>query len=204
MGLTLSEGLTLEKCPHCKVDRPNLRKVYNVDTSNYQGTDQKIWGVYVCSRCGRLVTAAARQWNQPVMEYYPKLDTIDENIPTPAKDYLEQANDTLHAPAGSILLCGSAVDSMLKLKGYKEGSLYTRINQATTEHLITKGMSDWAHKVRLGANEQRHSDEAAGLPTIEDAQHSLDFAKALGQFLFVLPSRIEKGIKATETTSPQQ
>jgi hypothetical protein len=204
VGLTLSEGLTLEKCPHCKVDMPNLRKVHNMETCNYQGNDKKTWGVYVCSRCGRLVTAAAKHWNLQVMEYYPKLDTIDENIPTPARDYLEQANDTLHAPAGSILLCGSAVDSMLKLKGYKEGSLNTRINQATNDHLITKEMSDWAHRVRLGANEQRHSDETAGLPTIENAQHSLDFAKALGQFLFVLPSRIEKGIKATEAASPQE
>jgi hypothetical protein len=129
------------------------------------------------------------------------LDQIDGTIPTPARDYLQQANDTLHAPAGCILLAASAVDSMLKLKGYKEGNLFSRINKAAKEHLITEGMSKWAHEVRLDANDQRHADENRGLPTIDDAKHTLDFAKALAQFLFVLPAKVDEGIKAA---NPEQ
>jgi hypothetical protein len=199
--ITLSENLTLDKCPHCKVDKPNLKKAHSLGTTNYQGADQKNWGIYICARCGRLVTAAARQVNGEVIEFYPRLDKIDDTIPSPAKDYLQQANDTIHAPAGSILLSGTAVDSMLKLKGYKDGNLFSRINKAAADHVITEGMSKWAHEVRLEANDQRHADENKGLPTIDDAKHSLDFAKALGQFLFVLPSKVEEGIKAA---SPQQ
>jgi len=43
-------------------------------------------------------------------------------------------------------------------------------------------------------DEERHADEAEPLPTPEEATRSLDFAMALGQFLFVLPARVQKGL----------
>ena len=51
------------------------------------------------------------------------------------------------------MLAASAVDSMLKEKGYKDGSLYKRIEQAAGDHLITAEMASWAHEVRLDAND---------------------------------------------------
>jgi hypothetical protein len=100
----------------------------------------------------------------------------------------------MHAPAGAVMLAASAVDAMLKLKGYTEGSLYTRIEQSVTDNLITKDMGQWAHYVRLDANDQRHADQAVGLPTAEDARRVIDFATALAEILFVLPSRVQRGI----------
>lgn len=93
------------------------------------------------------------------------------------------------------MLAASAVDAMLKAKDYRQGSLYARIDKAAGDHLITKEMAGWAHEVRLDANEQRHADEEVPLPTGEDARRSLDFAMALGQFMFVLPARVERGLE---------
>ncbi len=95
------------------------------------------------------------------------------------------------------MLAASAVDAMLKAKEYREGSLYARINQAATDHIITEDMARWAHHVRLGANEPRHADEEKphATPQIEAAQ-SVEFASALGHILFVLPSRVTRGLKA--------
>jgi hypothetical protein len=84
---------------------------------------------------------------------------------------------------------------MLKAKGYKEGSLYSRINKAAEDNLITKEMAEWAHEVRLDANDQRHSDDAAPLPGVDDAKRSIRFAWALAQFLFVLPATVKRGIE---------
>lgn len=194
----LSNNLELHRCPHCRIDNPNLFQVHNLETYNSQGQDRKFWMVYQCKRCGRLVTAASFSgYGREVIEYYPKFDSIDENIPSPARDYLVQAADSIHSAAGSVMLSASAIDSMLKVKGYEQGSLYERINKASEDHLITKEMATWAHKVRLDANDQRHADINAGLPSPKDAEHSLEFAKALAQFLFVLPSRIAKGIEET-------
>lgn len=83
---------------------------------------------------------------------------------------------------------------MLKLKGYSDGSLYSRIEKAAAEHIITNDMAMWAHEVRLDANDQRHADEAASLPSTDDARRVIDFAVALAEIMFVLPSKVQRGL----------
>jgi hypothetical protein len=51
----------------------------------------------------------------------------------------------------------------------------------------------WAHEIRLDANDQRHADEAQPLPDEAQAKKCLDFALALAEFLFVLPSKVQRG-----------
>ena len=60
-------------------------------------------------------------------------------------------------------------------------------------HLPWSGQA--THAVRLDANDQRHADESADLPTDKDAQRCIAFALALAEILFVLPSRIERGLR---------
>jgi hypothetical protein len=128
-----------------------------------------------------------------VTEIYPKLDRVDANVPDVAREYLRQAVESLHAPAGAVMLAASSVDAMLKSKGYKEASLYARIDKAKDDHLITTDMAAWAHEVRLDANDQRHADENTVLSTESDARRVVEFAKALAEFLFVLPARVTRG-----------
>ncbi len=92
------------------------------------------------------------------------------------------------------MLSASAVDAMLKEKGYTKDSLYKRIDQAAADHLITDAMAKWAHEIRLDANEQRHADVSATLPTDKDAKLTFDFAIAFAEYLFVLPSKVASGI----------
>ena len=141
------------------------------------------WGNYHCREgCGLEIHAM-----------WPASQEIDEAIPARAKAYLEQAVKSFQAPVGAVILAASSVDAMLKEKGLKEGSLYNRIDAAADQHLITKEMAAWAHEVRLGANDQRHADDEAPLPTLDDAERAVEFVLALAQFLFVLPSRVERG-----------
>ena len=101
-----------------------------------------------------------------------------------------------------MLQCWCSVDAMLKAKGLASGSLYARIDQAATTHLITSDMAEWAHDVRLDANDERHADDSSTLPDIAAAKRSVDFAIALGQFMFVLPSKVARG-RAAATQSAQ-
>lgn len=103
-----------------------------------------------------------------------------------------------HAPAGAVMLAASSVDAMLKAKGYSEGNLYGRIDQAASDHLITSDMAAWAHDVRLEANGQRHADSDTALPTSADASRVIDFARALAEFLFVLPARVSLGQRSED------
>ena len=140
------------------------------------------------------MTASASQFDQPLRSYFPAAQEIPTDLPQRAANYLEQAMSSIHAPAGAVMLTASAVDAMLKAKGYSEGSLYARIDKAAKDHLITEEMAKWAHAVRLDANDQRHADEAAELPTETDAKRSIDFAASLAMFLFTLPARVSKGL----------
>jgi hypothetical protein len=89
------------------------------------------------------------------------------------------------------MLCSAGVDSMLKQKGFKDGSLRARIDQAAKEHFITPDMVKWAHQVRLDATEHRHPEEG-------DAERCLSFALALAEALYVLPARVTRGIEQTK------
>ncbi len=97
-------------------------------------------------------------------------------------------------------MAGSAVDAMLKAKGFVKGSLYDRIDEALTATVLTKGMADWAHSVRLGSNRPRHADAERPHVSAAEAKQSVEFAEALGNFLFVLTARIERGIAAAAAT----
>ena len=192
---TLTPNLILPRCPHCSIANPNLAAVWQTETNNHHGSRLRRWLVYKCGSCGGLVPAAASQFGAEVLEYFPTAQSVKDDIPEKPRNLLQQALDSLHAPSGAVMLAASAVDSMLKLKGYMDGSLYSRIEKAAADHVITSDMATWAHDVRLDANDQRHADDGAPLPSEDDAQRAVDFATALAEFMFVLPSRVQKGIR---------
>lgn len=123
----------------------------------------------------------------------PSRDHDFTDWPARAATYMQQAVEVLSAPDAAVMLAGSAVDAMLKEKGYENGSVYARIEAAEGDGLLTSAMSEWAHAVRLAANNPRHSDLNSPHATRGQAKASLEFVNALGQFLFVLPARVERG-----------
>lgn len=192
--LVLTQNLLLDRCPHCSVANPNLFVQHKLNTNDHAGRSKRTWHIYTCSKCGGVVSACSRHDNNQVIDYFPRGTSVNQDIPERPRIYLQQALESMHAPAGAVMLAASAVDSMLKLKGYESGSLYARIEQAAETHLITQDMAKWAHEVRLDANDQRHSDTSAPLPSTEDASGSIGFAMALAEILFVLPSKVKRGI----------
>lgn len=191
----LTPQLILDRCPHCSVDQPSLHNVHQFESLDYRQANKRFWRVYKCSRCGGAVTAGSRAgWDMVVSEIYPTGRDVDSSLPDRAREYLEQALNSLHSPSGAVMLAASAVDAMLKARDYKAGSLYSRVDKAARDHVITADMAKWAHEVRLDANDQRHADEAAPLPTSDDATRAVDFAAALGEFMFALPARVRRGI----------
>ena len=185
--------LDLDRCPCCRIDRPSLLERAKRETLALVGGTRRFWKWYECSRCGGMVTATSAQDVGSTTAICPSPIEVDEEIPDTARSYLSQAIQSLHAPAGAVMLSASSVDAMLKAKDYRDGTLYTRINAALGDHLITEEMALWAHEVRLDSNEPRHADEESPLPTPGDATRSIDFAQALAQFLFVLPARVRRG-----------
>ncbi|MFS2179551.1 DUF4145 domain-containing protein [Rhizobium pisi] len=148
------------------------------------------------------VRAPSKVGQRPqIIALYPAEKAAHEDLPEVARKFLQQAYETLHAPDASTVMAASAVDAMLKEKGYTSGSLYQRIDQALNDNVLTQGMATWAHSVRLEANGVRHADAAKPHATPEEAAQTVEFAEALGNFLFVLTARVERGIQAARSGS---
>lgn len=197
------------RCPHCSIATPNLVAVWVSEgaTTTSDGTPTQNWGCYKCDACGSVVAARAllssktKQFETNLV--IPSAREAHEDLPSGARSYLQQAFDTLHAPDAAAVMAGSAVDAMLKAKGFSDkSSLYTRIDQALEANILTQGMAEWAHSVRLGSNRPRHADNERPHVSPEEAKQSVEFAEALGSFLFVLTAKIERGIaQAAEASS---
>lgn len=181
--------LSIDRCPRCNIASPLL---IGRRSSEMQIGDGWVANLTQCTSCSRTVMVEHR--GNSVREIFPNTDFVFQSIPDRARKYLEEAmSSAFNAPSGAVMLTASSVDWMLKEKGYKDGSLYSRIKKAADEHLITAEMMAWAHEIRIDANDQRHADETATLPTTADAEKAISFARALGEFLFELPSRVERG-----------
>ena len=190
--------LPLDRCPHCNIARPRLGRQWGpAQSQDHAGSSRRFWSTYCCDSCGGVVLVCSPgEQNADITGFWPTSSAVAEAVPPRAKEFLAQAMSSLHAPAGAVMLTASAVDAMLKDKGYKDGSLNARIDLAAKDHLITAEMAAWAHEVRLEANDQRHADESASLPDAADAKRVIEFANALAQFLYVLPARVERGRKS--------
>ena len=195
---TLDSQLQLSRCPHCNVDRPNLQEQHRVETTDYNQINRRVWKFYACARCGGIVTAAAPAQTQEVSQMFPEAKMLDESIPGKAKSYLEQALDSLHAPSGAIMLAASAIDDMLKNVGHKVGGLHDRLDQAAEANKISEKLVKWAHQIRLDPNDQKPGAKGSKLPEPEDARKTIDFALALAELLFVMPAKVQKGLKESK------
>lgn len=189
------------RCPHCAIATPLLAKMWKGRTPSSLGNVRE-WGAYACVNCGGLVCARSEEGN-PLYELHPdfvmpEAKNAHEDIPEIPRKFLQQALDTLHAPDAAAVMAGSAVDGMLKHLGYQEGSVYSRIDKALADNVLTKGMADWAHAVRLGSNRPRHADAEKPHVTRGEATQAVEFAESLGNFLFVLTAKIDRGIAAAE------
>jgi hypothetical protein len=131
----------------------------------------------------------------------PSVRDAHEDLPERARTYLQQAFETLHAPDAAAVMAGAAVDAMLKEFGLEKGSLYVRIDEAVKAHILTQAMGEWAHEVRLGSNRPRHADADNPHVSLAEAKQSVEFAEALGKFLFELTARVKRGIAAAKATS---
>lgn len=193
----------VDRCPHCSVATPLFLISWKDQTPSTLDSRQ-FWAFGSCMRCGKGVCIGSHRnydlnYNDPA-EIYPMPKRAHEDIPQTARTFLQQAYDTLHSPDAASVMAGSAVDATLKELGYTNGSVYSRIDAALSDNIITKGMADWAHAVRLGANRPRHADLEAPHTTSTEAQNSVEFAEALANFLFVLSAKITRGISAAEAS----
>lgn len=191
------------RCPQCGVSNPLLTTVYKPSVHQTETWGGWYYATVRCSKCNQQTLlyghANKNSFNSDgtpreieITKSYPNSRNAADALPDRARRYLQQALDSLHAPDGVVMLAASSIDSMLKEIGYKDGTLFSRIKKAHSAGVLTEQMQDWAHEIRLSANEPRHADEEFDGANLDDAKQVIEFAEALGEYLFVLPARITK------------
>lgn len=197
----------ISRCPHCGVSKPLLRLIgpltfHHTGTNYYPERDYYYFSCK-CSHCDNLTlfrgyehsrdrSANYRPTVLKIEVSYPSLDTASEELPERALKFFQQALESRHAPDGALMLAASAIDAMLKDRGYREGTLYARIKQSQEDGVLTSEMAEWAHTIRLSANEPRHADDDFDGASPDDAEQIIAFARALGEYLYVLPARVAR------------
>lgn len=192
--------LGIANCPHCDTANPTLSVVHYSPEKRPRADNKaaSIWAVYGCTTCGGLISAkgapGSPEGNPFVDAVFPAVWEADSALPPSVARFLKQARQTLNSTDASVVMSASAIDAMLKDKALTEGSLHTRIAKAVEVGMITKGMAEWAHRVRLDANGSRHADVDSSEPQVDDAQRAFDYAEALAEIIYVLPSRMPPDI----------
>jgi hypothetical protein len=193
------------RCPHCEVGNPQLRRLWISEAIPTPDDDDvaRRWAAFQCASCKHLVLTAFRPLRRghalsqslEVEWQFPMLPPVNESLPATARNYLQQASEILNAPDAAAIMATAAVDAMLKYKGLSDGPLYQRIDQAVASRLLTEGMAQWARAVRLEAFNVSHPDGSNPHLTRPQAEQVVEFAKALGEFLYVLTAKVEQGVK---------
>src|SRR5881392_3531759 len=102
----------VQRCPHCGVANPNMVGIWASNGPLGRATPGLVyrWAVYVCTSCGGAVLAKGRgDENNPqgeVTALFPPEKMAHEDIPNPARRFLQQALETLHAPDAAAVMAG--------------------------------------------------------------------------------------------------
>lgn len=192
---TFGDRLALTRCPHCSVHSPNLVVRERTSSSDSEGKHIRYWKFYACGTCGGIVVASADK-NEPsaaVIEIFPRpKQEADISVPKRVRHFLDEATETTHAPYASIMASAAAIEAMLFEKGYREGTLFERIDQALKDKLITQDMARWAKILPLDSINRRYADTGPELPQQDDAGVCLHFAQSLALMMFTLPMQMGK------------
>jgi hypothetical protein len=127
-----------------------------------------------------------------------------EHWPANIKRYWVQAHDTATSENwdASALMARSALQRAVRDHGAKGGSLRAEIDDLASRGDLPVHMKEWAHELRLLANESAHPDDSEGVtPNQKDVTDILSFLDFLLVYLYNLPHEIAEYRKRRDASA---
>ena len=129
-----------------------------------------------------------------LVDQYPKrIPKFHESIPRQvADDYIEAIKCfDISSWKASVVMCRRALQGSVIDKGAKKDKLWEQIDELYDQQIITKGIKDWAHEIRLTGNIGAHPDKD-GLEDVtqEDAKELIDFMEEYLNYVYIMPSKV--------------
>jgi len=155
-----------------------------------------------CNSCHKAVLI-----NDQLNEKYPLSmpKPVDPRIPEPIRNDFKESQKCLsigaHRAAG--VMARRALQNCCLDKGAKENDrLEKQIDWLYNQGIITKGLKEWAHEVRLTGNDAAHpSKPGEDTPvTKEDAEDILSLLEQLTSVLYIAPAIAEERRKLRSKT----
>jgi hypothetical protein len=183
-------------CPFC-LQNGNFAKTHHEERTNANGKTLN-YDILRCENCGNLTMAfwavgdgGLHDWK--TVPWPLRYDRHPESWPKDVGRFWIQAKQSQLAKSldSAAVMARSALQLALRHAGAKGQTLFKDIDQLSENGALPPLMKDWAHEVRLLANDSAHPEPGDLPPTSKDVEDILRFLGFMLEYLFELPSRIE-------------
>jgi len=176
---------------HEEKKKPNFDKRLNFDMyqcRNCMGFIHVLWSAGASSLRPRFYGYQVLPWP---LKAKPE---ASENWPEGMRRFWIQAHDSLTRENwdAANLMARSALQFVVREREAKGGTLFAQIDDLAAKGVLNPLMKDWAHEVRLLANESAHPE--APVPADldpQDVREAVNFLDFLLLYIYDLPKQIE-------------
>lgn len=127
-----------------------------------------------------------------ILDIYPKeFPDIPSDLPAEIQDmYSNDLTEILNSPKHVVIECRSIIETACKDRLQKtSGNLKKMIDELVTQSILPEIVAEWAHTIRMIANENVHGGEKS---SPDEANELLEFTTILLELLYSYPARIKR------------
>ena len=192
-------------CPFCG-EKGNFSLVHHAEKKKPNSTKRLNFDLYRCENCAGFVQVLWSASRSAIgmhglygykVQPWPLSGKPEpsENWPVGMTRFWIQAHDSLSNENwdAANVMARSALQFVVRERGAKKGTLKEQIDYLGTKGVLHPLMQEWAHEVRLIANESAHPDAPTPLiVTPQDAKDIVNFLDFLMFYLYDLPQQISE------------
>jgi hypothetical protein len=184
-------------CAFCG-ENGNFERVFHGEKKKSNSDKRLNFDVYACGNCAGLVHVlwSASEWGGGLHDFRVLPWPIGkreapQHWPNNIKRYWVQAHDTAASENwdAATVMARSALQQAVRDHGAKGSNLRAEIDDLAGRGVLPSHMKDWAHELRLLANESAHPDNST-TPNQTDVSDILSFLDFLLVYLYTLPHDI--------------
>jgi hypothetical protein len=202
-------------CPFCR-EKGNFSLEHHAEKKKPNSSKRLNFDLYRCQNCAGFVqvlwsAAGFSHGMQGLYDYRVQPFPLSGK-PEPSPNWPEgmtrfwiQAHDSLGNENwdAANLMARSALQFVVREKGAKNGNLKSQIDDLGANGVLHPLMKEWAHEVRLLANESAHpTDPMPPSVTPQDVRDIISYLDFLMFYLYDLPEQISEYRKRKDSARP--
>lgn len=200
-------------CPFCG-ERGNFALEHHAEKKKSNSRKRLNFDLYRCNNCFGFVQVlwSAGELSQGAYGLYgyrvqpwplSGKPEPSENWPEGMKRFWVQSHDSMKSENwdAAAIMARSALQFVVVERGAAGGNLKAQIEDLTAQGVLHPLMKDWAHELRLLANESAHpAQDSSAPPDPQDVRDIVNFLDSFLLYLYDLPAQI-RNYRSRRTTT---